>query len=92
MRQAETAENNENSAVSIISTVVTLSQGYATLRYRIAGPVPWKDFPMFILNKGFYLAAFLWLTLSFALGPLSSLGAPVSSGWLNARIAMAKKT
>jgi DMSO/TMAO reductase YedYZ heme-binding membrane subunit len=79
---------NKNSAAAVISVVLALSIGYAILRYHIVGPVPWKDFPMFILNKGLCLAAFLLLTLNFALGPLSNLGAPVPQGWLNARKAM----
>ena len=52
------------------------------------GPVPWKDFPFFILNKGLSLAAFILLTMNFALGPLNNLGVSVSQGWLNARKAM----
>ena len=34
------------------------------------------------------LAAFVLLTMNFALGPLNNLGASVSQGWLNARKAM----
>ena len=52
------------------------------------GPVPWKDFPFFILNKGLCLAAFLLLTMNFALGPLNNLRASVPAGWLDARKAM----
>ena len=84
----EQAANNRNSATSVIFVTLTLSLGYAILRYHIFGPVPWKDFPMFILNKGLCLAAFILLTLNFALGPLSNLGVRVSSGWLGARKAL----
>jgi len=80
--------NNKNAAGSIIAWVMVLSVGYAVLRYHVAGPVPWKDFPMFILNKGLCLAAFILLTMNFALGPLSNLGARVSQSWLNARKAL----
>lgn len=79
---------HKNSAGTIILVVLVLSLGYAILRYHIAGPVPWKDFPMFILNKGLCLAAFILLTLNFALGPAKNLGIPVSAGWLNARKAL----
>jgi DMSO/TMAO reductase YedYZ heme-binding membrane subunit len=85
---SEDNTNGKNSATSIITVVLALSLGYAILRYHIAGPVPWKDFPMFILNKGLCLAAFVLLTMNFALGPFRSLGGPVSEGWLNARKAM----
>jgi DMSO/TMAO reductase YedYZ heme-binding membrane subunit len=61
---------------------------YAILRYHIAGPVPWKDFPFFILNKGISLSAFILLTCNFSFGPLNNLGVRVPEGWLNARKAM----
>jgi hypothetical protein len=65
-----------------------LSLGYAVLRYHILGPVPWKDFPLYTLNKGVCLAAFLLLTLNFSLGPYKSLGGAVAVSWLNARKAL----
>ncbi len=52
------------------------------------GPVPWKDFPFFILNKGLCLGAFILLSMNFALGPLNNLGVSVPAGWLNARRAL----
>jgi hypothetical protein len=61
---------------------------YAVLRYHVAGPVPWKDLPFFILNKGISLSAFILLTLNFGLGPLSNLGIKVPEGWLGARKAL----
>ena len=80
--------DSKNSAGRIISIVLIFSIGYAIVRYHIAGPVPWKDFPFFILNKGFSLAAFILLTLNFGLGPLNNLGIKVPAGWLNARKAL----
>jgi hypothetical protein len=79
---------DRNSAAAVITTTLALSIGYAVLRYHIVGPVPWADFPFFILNKGLCLAAFVLLTMNFALGPLNNLGASVSQGWLNGRKAM----
>ena len=84
----EQATDNRNSAGAIILVTLLLSIGYAVLRYHIVGPVPWKDFPMFILNKGLCLAGFILLTFNFTLGPLNSLGIPVSQGWLNSRKAL----
>lgn len=85
-------ENQEsepkNAAGSIIAVVILLSLAYAIVRYHVAGPVPWKDFPFFILNKGVSLAAFILLTLNFGLGPLNNIGAPVPASWLNARRAL----
>ena len=81
-------ESSRNSAGVIILVTLLLSIGYAVLRYHILGPVPWKDLPFFILNKGLSLAAFVLLTLNFSLGPLNNLGFPVPNGWLLARKAL----
>ena len=72
----------------IIALTVILSLVYAILRYHIVGPVAWKDFPFFILNKGISLGAFILLTFNFGLGPLRNLGVKVPEGWLNARKAL----
>lgn len=85
--------NNEtkthpNSAGPIIATVFLFGIAYAVVRYHIAGPVPWKDFPFFILNKGLSLSAFILLAGNFGLGPLKNLGVNVPEGWLNARRAL----
>jgi DMSO/TMAO reductase YedYZ heme-binding membrane subunit len=77
-----------NSAVPIIVIAMIFGLAYAILRYHIAGPVPWKDFPFFILNKGISLSAFILLTCNFSFGPLNNLGVRVPEGWLNARKAM----
>ena len=78
----------KNSAGSIITIALIFGLAYAIVRYHVVGPVPWKDFPFFILNKGISLSAFVLLTLNFGLGPLNSLGAKVPEGWLNARKAL----
>ena len=78
-------ERFKNSAGSIVAITIVLSLAYAVLRYHIMGPVPWKDFPFFILNKGIALSAFILLTFNFSLGPLKNLGVRVGDGWLNAR-------
>jgi DMSO/TMAO reductase YedYZ heme-binding membrane subunit len=77
-----------NSAGPIIAIVMIFGLAYAILRYHIMGPVPWKDFPFFILNKGISLSAFILLTCNFSFGPLNNLGVRVPEGWLNARKAM----
>ena len=78
----------KNSAVSIITIALLFGLAYSVVRYHIAGPVPWKDFPFFIMNKGISLSAFILLTCNFGLGPLNNLGVKVPVGWLNARKAM----
>ena len=77
-----------NSAGPIITTIIVFSVGYAIVRYHLAGDVPWKDLPFFILNKGVSLAAFMLVTCNFSFGPLSNLGFKIPAGWLNARKAL----
>ena len=78
-------EIKKNSAASIITVVIVVGLAYAITRYHLVGPVPWKDFPMFILNKGISLSAFILLACNFGFGPLNNLGVPVPECWLNAR-------
>ena len=82
------SESSRSSAGTIILVTLLLSIAYAVLRYHIVGPVPWKDFPFFILNKGLCLAAFVLLTLNFSLGPLNNIGLPIPKNWLDARKAL----
>lgn len=81
-------EKPKNAAGSIIGLTLVLSIAYAVMRYHIMGPVPWKDFPFYVLNKGISLSAFILLTFNFSIGPSNNLGAKVSEGWLNARRAL----
>ena len=81
-------ENRRNSAGSIVVITLLFSLMYAILRYHIFGPVLWKDFPFFILNKGISLGAFILLTFNFSFGPMHNLGVKVPEGWLNARRAL----
>ena len=78
-------EIKKNSAASIIAVVLLFGLAYAVTRYHIVGPVPWKDFPMFILNKGISLSAFILLACNFGFGPMNNLGIKIPEGWLNAR-------
>ena len=82
------AEEQKNAAASLIFAILTVAILYAVLRYHLAGPVPWKDFPFYILNKGFSLAAFLLLSCNFGFGPLKNIGVPVPGSWLAARKAL----
>ena len=82
------SEAPRNSAGRIIAVTLLFGLAYAVVRYHVAGPVPWKDFPFFILNKAISLSAFILLTFNFAFGPLNNLGVSVPVGWLNARKAL----
>ena len=82
-------ENNKaNFAPLIIGLTVVLSIVFAVIRYHLAGSVPWKDFPVFILNKGISLAAIILLIFNFVIGPLRNLGISMPDGWLNSRRAL----
>ena len=65
-----------------------LAIAYAVLRCHVAGSVPWKDFPFFILNKGISLAAFVLIACNFGFGPLRNVDVPVPDSWLAARKAV----
>ncbi len=82
------SEIHNNSAIRIIAITLIFSIGYSILRYHLVGPVQWKDFPFFILNKGISLSAFILLTFNFSFGPLNNLGVKVPEAWLNARKAL----
>lgn len=77
-----------NSAGTLISVILLFGLAYAVVRYHIVGPVPWKDLPFFILNKGISLSAFVMLACNFGFGPLRNLGVGIPQGWLNARKAL----
>ena len=78
----------KDSAPTIIAIALIFGLAYAVLRYHVVGPVPWKDFPFFVLNKGISLSAFVLLTCNFGFGPLNNLGVEVPQGWLKARKAI----
>ncbi len=48
--------------------VFGLSLAYAVVRYHLAGPVEWRHFPLFILNKATSLAAVLLVASSYLVG------------------------
>ena len=83
-----TEVKEENAAGKLILLIVLFGITYAILRYHIAGQVPWKDLPFFILNKGLSLSAFMLLTCNFSFGPLHNLGVSIPASWLNARQAL----
>jgi hypothetical protein len=81
-------EKKKNAAAALIASVFVFAVAYAVLRYHVAGPVPWKDFPFFILNKGISLAAFVLIACNFGFGPLRNIGVPLPDSWLAARKAV----
>ena len=77
-----------NSVAPIIVVILIFGLAYVVLSCYVAGSPSLKESPLFILNKGISLSAFILLTCNFSLGPLSNLGVRVPEGWLNARKAM----
>ena len=80
--------SEKSAAGAIISITLIFGLGYAILRYHIVGPVPWKDFPLFILNKGLSLSGFVLLACNFAFGPMKNMGIAIPPSWRNARKAL----
>ena len=78
----------KNTSFSIIIWTLILSVAYVVARYHIFGHVPLKSFPLYVLNKGISLTAFILLTYNFTFGPLKNLGVRVPESWLNARKAL----
>jgi len=72
----------------IILIITVLSIGYAVLRYNILGEVPWKDLPLYVLNKGISLSSLILLSINFSLSPLKNIGINISDKWLNTRKSM----
>jgi DMSO/TMAO reductase YedYZ heme-binding membrane subunit len=77
---------NIGGRIILITTLISI--GYAIFRYHIVGDIPWKNFPLFILNKGLCLSGFILLTFNFSLGPAKSLSLPVPQSWLDSRKAL----
>ena len=75
-------DTEKSSAGRIILLTLVFGLAYAVVRYHVVGPVPWKDFPFFILNKGISLSAFILLAFNFAFGPMKNVGLPIPSSWL----------
>lgn len=71
--------------VRIIILITVSSVSYAILRYNIVGDVPWKDLPLYVLNKGIAFSSIILLTFSFSLSPLVNIGLSVSDKWLDSR-------
>lgn len=84
-----TDKPSRNAGGAIIGITMLIALGYAVLRYHIFGGVPWKDLPLFILNKGIALGAFVLIAFNFSFGPAKNLGIPIPEAWLNARKALA---
>lgn len=73
------------SLIGVVSITFALSMAYAILRYNIMGSIPWKDLPLFILNKGVSLSSFILLTASFSISPLTNLGIKIPLNLVNSR-------
>ncbi|MGB3563063.1 MAG: hypothetical protein WBH85_06110 [Thermoanaerobaculia bacterium] len=50
--------------------VFGFSLAYAVVRYHLAGDVPWRHFPLFILNKATSLAAVIFVACSYLIGKI----------------------
>lgn len=72
-------------ARNVILITTLLSIAYAIIRYNIFGTVPWRDLPLYVLNKGISLSSLVLLTINFSLGPLKNMNIKISENFLNVR-------
>lgn len=77
--------NKNNFARNVILITTLLSIAYAIVRYNIFGTVPWRDLPLYVLNKGISLSSLILLTINFSLGPLKNMRVKISENFLNVR-------
>ncbi|PWJ41778.1 hypothetical protein [Sediminitomix flava] len=76
-------EKSKATEIIIISCFISIA--YAIIRYHILGEILWKDLPIYILNKGIALSAFILLCINFSIGPIQNLGINVPQKFMNAR-------
>lgn len=81
----ESTKQRNNYAWPIIWWTLALCSTYAIIRYHVMGGVPWKDLPLFIVNKLLSMTALVLLAINFTLGPLKNLGVPLSNQWMRSR-------
>ena len=72
----------------VIVVVLVLSLVYSIVRYHLAGGVPWKELPFFIMNKAISLNGLFLLVITFSIAPLKNMGMNVSDKWMKARKAL----
>ncbi len=77
--------SKKNYGLIITVTTTILFVGYAIIRYNVFGNIPWKDTPLFVLNKGISLASLVLITFNFCIGPVKHLGLYLSDEWLHSR-------
>jgi hypothetical protein len=56
--------------VKWFAVIFGASLAYAVIRYHLAGDVPWRHFPLFILNKATSLAAVVLVACSYLIGKI----------------------
>jgi DMSO/TMAO reductase YedYZ heme-binding membrane subunit len=72
----------------VIIVIFLFSLLYSIVRYHIYGGVPWKEFPIFIMNKVVSLNGIILLIITFSITPLKNLGVKVPANWLKSRKAL----
>jgi hypothetical protein len=77
--------DKNKTARNLILITTLFSIFYAIIRYNIFGAVPWKDLPLYVLNKGISLSSLILLTITFSLGPLKNMKVKISENFLNVR-------
>lgn len=64
--------------LAVVSIVALFSLGYAILRYNIFGSVPWKEIPLYIMNKAISFTAIILFTISYSIKYQNRQGSGIS--------------
>jgi hypothetical protein len=75
---------------TVISVIFGVSLAYAIIRYQIFGSVPWRELPLYIINKALSLSALLLLLLALSLKALEKRGWGIAISLLESRATLAK--
>lgn len=81
-------KSKEIQSFRIVFAIIFLSVFYAILRYHILGNVEWKDFPIYVLNKGVAMSSVILLLLNFVLEPLKRMDIKLPESFILAKFSM----
>lgn len=74
------------SVVAVVSVAALFTLGYAILRYNIFGSVPWKEIPLYIMNKAISFTAIILFTISYSIKYQYGQGSGIEQKSLDKRI------
>ena len=76
----------KTNVLAVVSIAALFSLGYAIMRYNIFGSVPWKDLPLYIMNKAISFTAIILFTISYSIKYQNKPGTGITQKSLDRRI------